>query len=41
METSTWFIVIGLVLFILPVPPFGVTVGSVLIAVGLAMKWFG
>lgn len=40
MDASTWLIVIGIVLLFFPIPPFGIMLGGVLIAIGVAMKLF-
>ena len=41
MKTSSILIVAGVVLLIVPIPPFGVIGGALLIALGLTMKLFG
>ena len=41
METSTWLIIIGIVLLFIPFPPFAMIAGVLCISAGVLMKLLG
>lgn len=41
MDASTWVILAGVGLLLVPIPPFATIAGAVVIGVGGLMKWLG
>lgn len=41
MDASTWVILAGVGLLLVPIPPFATIAGAVVITVGGVMKWLG
>ena len=41
MTASTWIILVGIALLLIPIPPFATIAGAVFILFGIAMKKLG